>query len=303
MSGLPIRYAPLTETVPATDDQWRELVKQHVAARSGRLAEVRAHCPVTLDPQVIGGVNCFLVTPEGLPERNAGQLVLHLHGGAYVFGPGLLGATEAVLLAHYGRTKVLSVDYRMPPDHPFPAALDDAVAVYQALLKTHQPAELGVFGTSAGGGLAAAMLHRLRAAGSPMPAVLGLGTPWADLTKTGDTLNTLEDIDQVLIHYDGVLAGAARLYAAGRNLDDPLLSPVNGDFAGFPPTILIAGTRDMLLSVTVRVHRKLRARGRRGRIARLRGHVARVLSGRSRRPGIARNLHRDRSLLHRKDEG
>ena len=84
--------------------------------------------------------------------------------GPMFSAPGEIGAAEAVLLAHYGQTQVLSVDYRMPPDHPFPAALDDAVAVYQAIAKTHKPAELAVFGTSAGGGLAAAMLQKLRLA-------------------------------------------------------------------------------------------------------------------------------------------
>jgi acetyl esterase/lipase len=253
--------AALTEVVPKTDDEWRAAVKLHVEARSELFAQVRAQCPARLEPQTIGGVNCYLVTPEGLPAANAEQLVLHLHGGAYVFGPGEIGAGEALLLAHYGRTKVLSVDYRMPPDHPFPAALEDALAVYQSLLRKHPPAALGVFGTSAGGGLAAAMLQRLRKLRATLPAVLGLGTPWADLTNTGDTMFTCHDIDQVLIRYDGVLGAAARLYAAGRDLADPQLSPVNGDFAGFPPTILIAGTRDMLLSATVRVHRKLRQAG------------------------------------------
>jgi len=252
---------PLTKIVPQTADQWRALVALQVAARSQQLIDVRRLCPVKLEPQTVGGVKCYLVTPEVLPERNRGQLVLHLHGGAYVFSPGEIGAAEAVLLAHYGQTQVLSVDYRMPPDHPFPAALDDAVAVYQAITKTHKPAELAVFGTSAGGGLAAAMLQKSLALHIPMPAVLGLGTPWADLTETGDTLFTNEDIDQVIVRYRGVLGAAARLYAGGRDLADPLLSPVNGDFTGFPPTILIAGTRDMLLSATARVHRKLRAAG------------------------------------------
>jgi acetyl esterase/lipase len=252
---------PLTKIVPQTADQWRALVALQVAARAQQLIDVRRLCPVKLESKTVGGVKCHLVTPEVLPEGNRQQLVLHLHGGAYVFSPGEIGAAEAVLLAHYGQTQVLSVDYRMPPDHPFPAALDDAVTVYQALAKTHKPADLAVFGTSAGGGLAAAMLQQLLALHAPMPAVLGLGTPWADLSETGDTLFTNEDIDQVIVRYRGVLGAAARLYADGRDLADPRLSPVNGDFAGFPPTILIAGTRDMLLSATVRVHRKLRAAG------------------------------------------
>jgi epsilon-lactone hydrolase len=252
---------PLTTTVPKTADEWKDLVRRQVEARSPMLADVRKLCPVKLEPQTVDGVKCYLVTPENLPKANAGQLVLHLHGGAYVFSPGELGAAEAVLLAHYGKTSVLSVDYRMPPDHPFPAALDDAVTVYQAIAKTHRPSELAVFGTSAGGGLAAAMLQKLISLKAPMPSALGLGTPWADLTKTGDTMFTNEDIDQVLVHYDGVLGAAARLYAGQHDLAEPLLSPVNGDFAGFPPTVLIAGTRDMLLSATVRVHRKLRAAG------------------------------------------
>ena len=94
-----------------------------------------------------------------------------------------------------------------------------------------------------------------------MPAALGLGTPWIDLTKTGDTLAALEDVDQVLLRYDGTLAAAARLYAAGHELTEPGLSPYYGDWAGFPPTILVAGTRDLLLSSTVLVHRKLRLGG------------------------------------------
>jgi epsilon-lactone hydrolase len=251
----------LTKLIPQTAEQWHALVALQVAARGHMLGDVRRQCPVKLEPQTVGGAKCYLITPEGMPAANRNQLVMHLHGGAYVFGGGEYGATEAVLLAHYGKTPVLSVDYRMPPDHPFPAALDDAMAVYQAIIKTHKPAELAVFGTSAGGGLAAALLQKLRARKIAMPAVLGLGTPWADLTETGDTMFVNEGIDQVIVTYNGVLGAAARLYAGDHDLAEPALSPVNGDFSGFPPTILIAGTRDMLLSATVRVHRKLRAAG------------------------------------------
>jgi monoterpene epsilon-lactone hydrolase len=90
---------------------------------------------------------------------------------------------------------------------------------------------------------------------------LYLGTPWADLTKTGDTLYTNEGIDRVLVSYDGMLSAAAQLYAHGADLTDPLLSPVYGEFKGFPPTYLVTGTRDLFLSDTARVHRKLRVAG------------------------------------------
>jgi monoterpene epsilon-lactone hydrolase len=253
--------APLTQDAPQTADEWRAFVNAQVPVRTKLLATLRETFPCKFEPQSVGGVKSVLVTPKNLSEKNADRLVLHFHGGAYVLNPGDVGATEAVILANSGNFKVLSVDYRMPPDHPFPAALDDAVAVYQAVLKNTPPKNLAVFGTSSGGGLAAATLQKLKSLGAPMPAVLGLGTPWADLTKTGDTIFTCDDIDQVLIHYDGLLSAAAKLYAGKHDLADPLISPVNGSFAGFPPTILIAGTRDMLLSSTVRVHRKLRQAG------------------------------------------
>jgi epsilon-lactone hydrolase len=253
--------APLTQTVPKTADEWKALVALQVKTRGQLLTDVRKLWPVKFETVEVAGVKCYLVTPEKMPEAKRNQLVLHLHGGAYVFSPGELAAAEGVLLAGYCQTPVLSVDYRMPPDHPYPAAVDDAVAVYQEIVKKHRPADVAVFGTSAGGGLAAAMLQKLIEMKVAMPAALGLGTPWADLTKTGDTLETNEDIDQVLIHYDGVLGAAARLYAGKHELAEPGLSPVNGEFTGFPPTILIAGTRDMLLSCTARVHRKLRAAG------------------------------------------
>jgi monoterpene epsilon-lactone hydrolase len=96
----------------------------------------------------------------------------------------------------------------------------------------------------------------------PLPGAVGLGTPWADLTRTGDTLYTNEEIDDVLVTYDGLLEACAKLYAGSSDMKDPLISPVYGDFTkGFPPTILTTGTRDMLLSDTVRVHRKLRQAG------------------------------------------
>ncbi len=121
---------------------------------------------------------------------------------------------------------------------------------------------MAIFGTSSGGGLAAAVILRLRDLNILLPAAAGLGTPWVDITRTGDTLYTNEQIDDVLVLYGGLIDAAAKLYAGPADMKDPLLSPIYGDFSkGFPPTILTSGTRDLLLSCTVRMHRKLRQAG------------------------------------------
>ena len=184
-----------------------------------------------------------------------------MHGGGYVFFPGESGTREAILMAGYGKFKVISVDYRMPPDHPYPAAMDDAMAVWKEVVKTNDPKKMAIFGTSTGGGMTLAMVLRAKKEGLPFPAATAPGTPWSDMTKTGDTFFTNEMIDNVLVSNDGWLGDAAKLYAGGTDLKDPQLSPVYGDFAGFPPTILTSGTRDLFLSNTVRVHRKLRQAG------------------------------------------
>jgi acetyl esterase/lipase len=205
----------------------------------------------------MAGVHVFHVKPEIVQDRNKGRLMMHVHGGAYVAFRGMAATTEAILVAHYAGIETVSVDYRMPPDAPFPAAVDDSVAVWKELIKTHNHRSVALFGTSAGGGLTLATVLRLKEVGVPLPGALMAGTPWADLTKTGDTESTNEYIDNVLVKYEGGLEAAARLYAGAHNLKEPLLSPVYGDLSGFPPAVLVSGTRDLFLSDTVRVHQKL----------------------------------------------
>jgi acetyl esterase/lipase len=118
-----------------------------------------------------------------------------------------------------------------------------------------------VFGTSAGGALTLELMLRARQAGVPLPAAIAPGTPMSDVTHTGDSLYTNEYVDNVLVSDSGFCGAATMVYAQGHRLDDPLLSPVYGDLGGFPPAILTSGTRDLLLSNTVRVHRKLRDAG------------------------------------------
>ena len=256
--------APLN---PDWDDLWKTGAEARAFADK-QAAETVTGIPAMLDrlhvslkPETLGGARVFVVTPADIPAKNRDKVLIHVHGGCYVLFPGLSGTTEAILMAGIGHYKVISVDYRMPPEAYFPAALDDAVSVYKSVLRTTPPRHIAFFGTSAGGALTLEMVLRARQEGLPMPGAIAPGTPMSDVTKTGDTFYTNEKVDNVLVSRDGFCDAAAVIYAHGHDLADPLLSPVNGDMHGFPPAILTTGTRDLLLSNTVRVHRKLRRAG------------------------------------------
>jgi acetyl esterase/lipase len=150
------------------------------------------------------------------------------------------------------------VDYRMPPDHPFPTPLDDCLAAYQLLLEERRPEEIIVGGASAGGNLAGALVLRARDEGLPLPAAVVFNTGAFDLTGSGDSWQTNDGLDNVLA---GSASPAMAIYAGDHDLRDPYVSPLFGDLRGFPPSILLTGTRDMLLSDNVRMHRALRAAG------------------------------------------
>jgi epsilon-lactone hydrolase len=246
---------------PKSSQEWKDLVQQRAALSENAAAALRDTMNLKVEPTVISGVSAFIVSPSELPDANRNRLLIHVHGGGYVFGPGQAGLPEALLMAGHGRFKVISIDYRMPPDFPYPAAIDDAMAVYKEILKTTDARKIGIFGTSTGGGMTMAMVLRAKAEGLPLPGAIAPGTPWSDMTKTGDTYFTNDTVDDVLVSNDGWLGDAAVLYANGHDLKDPMLSPVYGDLRGFPPTTLTTGTRDLFLSNTVRVHRRLREAG------------------------------------------
>jgi monoterpene epsilon-lactone hydrolase len=253
----PIQKFPL----PKTPEEWRTAQQIIDAVQAKKAQELAKTAHVSLKETHVGGVRCFEVTPEEVLQKNEGRLLVHLHGGGYVIGGGLACTAEAILVAAVCKTRALSVDYRMAPDHLFPAALDDAVAVWKAVTKDRAPAKVALFGTSAGGGLTMATVLKLKELKLPMPAVLFVGTPASDLTKTSDSFFTNAEVDNSVGRFEGVVEDSVKLYAGKADLRDPLLSPVYGDFSGFPPTILISGTRDLMLSNTVRAHRKLRAAG------------------------------------------
>lgn len=259
MIGAP--DAPFFNAEPKETASWKVLISQNAAPVLAVIPTLKEKLGVDVERTQIAGVKVFMVTPRNLPSNNTNRLLMHVHGGAYIFGGGEAALPEAIFLASYGCYKVVSIDYRMPPDFPYPAAMDDAKAAWQELIKTNKPANMAVFGSSAGGAMTLALVLRAKAEKVPLPAAIAPSTPWADIAKIGDTYDSNEWIDNVLVSWDGVLCRAALLYAARHDLKDPQLSPIYGDFSGFPPAILTTGTRDLFLSNTVRTHRKLRRAG------------------------------------------
>lgn len=257
----PVPDKQTRQNIPADDAAWLKLKTQRDARFSAEIPGFLSLMEVSAEKDKIGEVQVTRLAPSRLAEANRHRLFVYLHGGSYVYRSGEAGLGEAIVIANRLAMPVLAVDYAMPPLHPFPAAVNDVIAVYQRLLERHAADTLVIGGTSAGGGLALASVHRMRQLGVPVPAAVYAGTPWADLSKTGDTQFTNENLDRVLVTYDGSLGAAAKLYAAGHDLRDPLLSPVYGDFRGYPPVMFASGTRDLFLSDVVRTHRKLRAAG------------------------------------------
>jgi monoterpene epsilon-lactone hydrolase len=254
-------YPSHFNAAPKDAAEWKALVNSRAAPVIAAIPAMKQKLGVSVQATKIAGVNVFIVTPDRIARGNEKRLLMHVHGGGYVFGPGESALPEALLLAGIGGYKVVSVDYRMPPDYPYPAAMDDAMAVWKELLKTNRARNMAVFGTSTGGAMTLALVLRAKAENVPLPGAIAPGTPWSDIARIGDTYQTNEWVDNILVTWDGWLGRAALLYAGGRDLKDSQLSPIYGDFKGFPPAILTTGTRDLFLSNTVRTHRKLRRAG------------------------------------------
>jgi monoterpene epsilon-lactone hydrolase len=242
---------------PSSTKEWIQLQSQRNEVRAARVPALALASEVQITRKKIEDINVTELAPAVVKDSNKNRLFIHLHGGAYVVGKGDAGLAEGIVIANRLNISVLSIDYRMPPENPFPTAVEDVVTVYRALLKNHAPESLVIGGTSAGGGLAFAAVHKLRELGLQTPAAVYGGTPWVDLSKTGDTFFTNEGLDRILVTYDGILSASAKLYAGEHDLKNPLISPVYGDFQEFPPAFLVTGTRDLLLSDIARIHRKL----------------------------------------------
>lgn len=209
---------------------------------------------VRVEQSSIGGVPVRIVYPKGVTGLGRGPVLINLHGGGFTLDSGSL--SETIPIAALSGVPVVAVLYRLAPEHPFPAAVDDALAVYQTLARTHGAKHIAVFGTSAGAGLGAQLMARLGRQKLPMPAALGFFSGSADLARTADS-----ETWQPLPTDANTLAGMMSDYIGKTALDDPALSPSYGKLSDFPPTLLVTSSRDFLLSGTVNFARALEKQG------------------------------------------
>lgn len=208
-----------------------------------------------------------LCAAEWLAVAQPQRTVLYLHGGGYFFCNLDTHRPVCSYLARVAQARVLSVDYRLAPEHPFPAAVDDALAWYRALLDEGvDPRRLTIAGDSAGGGLALATLLAAREAGLPMPACALLFSPWTDLACAGETMRTLADVD--VMFQPHLLPQAAALYLNGRPATEPLASPLYADLRGLPPMLIHASNHEILLDDSLRLHGRAQAAGVRSELIR-----------------------------------
>jgi epsilon-lactone hydrolase len=207
---------------------------------------------VTVTAAALGGVPTAEITIDGIEPRH---VVLYFHGGVYVLGDAFQAAGLASQIGRRTRAKVISVDYRLAPEHPYPAAVDDALAAYEVLLQNGTaPSDIAFAGESAGGGLAVATLVNARDHGLPLPAASFAMSPYADLTLAGTTMQTKGEVD-VLMSRENLQARVSD-YTSGQDAALGLISPVFADLSGLPPLIIQAGSHEVLLDDAVRLARQ-----------------------------------------------
>ncbi len=234
----------------AGTDQWRK----------GASAEARKLYPVNIEETTMAGVRTDVITPVDMPPANRSRVLINLHGGGFNSDSGSL--IEGVPICNLAKIKVVSVYYRLAPENPFPAAVEDVVAVYKELLKTYKPRDIGIFGTSAGAALTAEVTSQLKRSSMPLPGALGMFSIHADYSRVTDSLQ-LFTLDGFPGNLDRVEPDHPRAdpYVGATNPRDPVLSPLFSDLKNWPPSLLVTSTRDLLLSDTAIFHRSLLGAG------------------------------------------
>ncbi len=209
--------------------------------------------PVNIGRDTIAGVPVRVITPLSTPAKNRDRVLINLHGGGFDSDSGSL--TESIPIANLAQMKVVAVLYRLAPEHPYPAAVDDAVAVYRELLKSYKPEHIGVYGTSAGAILTAEVAVRLKLLHLPLPGALGVFSGLGDFSRDGDSM-AMYALNGLSGHLDPPDPGKHDLsYLKAVDRRDPVVSPVFADLKGMPPALFITSGRDLLLSGTTILHR------------------------------------------------
>ena len=243
---------------PAPDDLagWKRVQDGLEAQRGQAVDALIEQYGVSVAPRVMGGVPVLDITPRGW--RDDGKVLVYVHGGAYTLFSARSTLPSSALAAARTGLRVISVDYTLAPHAKWPVITDQVVAVVMALQEQgHAWSDIAIYGDSAGGGLAAGVVLKMRDRGMGMPAAVVLWSPWADITETGDTYVTLRNAEPAYT-YDKVLGPSAAAYADPADQKHPYVSPVYGDFSkGFPPTLIQGGTKEIFLSNFVRLYQAL----------------------------------------------
>jgi monoterpene epsilon-lactone hydrolase len=246
--------------IPTTDQQWQDLQKLIEEMGLQQSKEVAKSLGTKVEVTKRSGVPVHIITPKNLAPEHKGKALIHVHGGGYCIGTAASMQFACATVADLTKLKVYCIDYRLAPQHPFPAGLDDCVNAYEAILENVPAEKLGLFGVSAGGSMVVAMTLKAMSRGLPAPAAVASITPWADLTLSGDTYSTNDEFDPVLDSKS--LFAFALAYSGHANRDDPLVSPLFAKYSkDFPATLIQTGSRDVLLSDCVRLHQQMKKGG------------------------------------------
>ena len=261
------RLVPMPSTVSPEAQQWLKEI-EHEEPQPKDLAEIRVRTnawqksqsaeakklfPVNVERTTMAGVKTDIITPLITPEKNEKRVLINLHGGGFISDSGSL--IEGIPITYLTKMKVVSVYYRLAPENPFPAAVDDVVAVYKELLKTYPPRNTGIFGTSAGATLTGEVAVKLKQLNLPLPGALGMFSTHPDFSRPTDSQEVF-----ALNGFSGNISPKDPhtppddAYAGQTDRKDPVLSPIFADLRGFPSSLLVTSTRDLLLSNTSMFH-------------------------------------------------
>jgi monoterpene epsilon-lactone hydrolase len=209
-------------------------------------------CPNTIVDDKIAGVPVRIVTPAEIPAANRDKVFINIHGGGFNADSG--SYSESIPIASYAGVKVVAVMYRLAPEHPFPAGIDDVITVYKELLKSYKPQQIAIYGTSAGAVMTGEVAVKLKRTGLPLPGALGIFSGIGDFAHSGDT-SSFFNASGLRGHLDPPSDPHDPYYVGDVDPKDPVLSPIYADLHGMPPALFVSGTRDMLLSGTTNLHR------------------------------------------------